>query len=146
MRGLVPRSAWIYGRLLLLYPEELRREFGAEMTWAFADDLESAWGDARIAGVMQVWWYALRELLTVALPGQRSNPFVVVPALSFILAAFSQAAWLWIALHQVAHVDSALVADSIRLGVLLPSSLNALIAFVVTRVLAHYEIAPLRLD
>jgi hypothetical protein len=70
----------------------------------------------------------------------------VVPVLSFVLAALSQAAWLWIALHRVAHVDNALLIDSIRLGVLLPSSLNAVVALVVTRVLAHYSITALQLD
>jgi hypothetical protein len=132
-------NAWLYRKLLLLYPQDLRRQFGAEMMLAFAEDIKSM-------GAHRVWWCALRELLTVALPGQRSNPCVVVPVLSFVLAALSQAAWLWIALHRVAHVDNALLIDSIRLGVLLPSSLNAVVALVVTRVLAHYSITALQLD
>jgi len=41
------------------------------MILAFADDLEAAWGDARIAGVAQIWWYALREMLTVAAAGPK---------------------------------------------------------------------------
>src|ERR1700728_1378374 len=146
MKELAVRTARVYEKLLLLYPKDLRRDYGGEMVLAFADDMEAALSQGRTMGVIRVWWYALSELLTVALPSQRSNPSVLVPALSFALAAFSQAAWLWIALHQVAHVDSALVADSIRLAVLLPSSLNALIAFVVTRVSAHYSITALRLD
>ena len=105
MNELLVRSAWLYEKLLLLYPEELRREFGAEMALAFSDDLASAWGDARLTGVIQIWWYALREVLTVALPGQRSNPCVLVPALSFALAALTQGAELSLALHTVRVVD-----------------------------------------
>jgi len=100
------RSLWLYERLLLLYPEDLRRDFGGEMILAFADDLEAAWGDARIAGVMQIWWYALREMLTVALPAQRSNPCVLVPALSFVVVAATQSAELCLAVHQAARVDT----------------------------------------
>ena len=84
MNELLLRSARLYEKLLLLYPEDLRRHFGAEMVLAFADDMEAAWGDARIAGVLQIWWYALREIITVALPAQTSNPCVLVPALSFL--------------------------------------------------------------
>jgi hypothetical protein len=87
MSQLLGLSSRMYERLLFLYPEELRREFGAEMALAFSDDLESAWSDARLAGVAQIWCYALRELLTVALPGQTSNPSVLVPALSFALVS-----------------------------------------------------------
>jgi hypothetical protein len=130
-------NAWLYEKLLLLYPEDLRREFGAEMALAFADDVE-------IMGAPRVWWCALRELLTVALPGQRSHPSVVVPALSFALAAFTQSTELWIGMHQAHPVEYSL-ADSIAL-ILLPSFLNASVAFVVTRVYANLSITVLRLN
>lgn len=130
-------NAWLYEKLMLLYPEDLRREFGAEMALAFADDIE-------LMGARRVWWCALSELLTVALPGQRSNPSVVVPALSFALAAVTQLAELWIGMHQAHHVQYPL-ADSIAI-VLLPSLLNACVAFVVTRVYANLSITVLRLN
>ena len=146
MNELLVRSAWLYEKLLLLYPEELRREFGAEMALAFSDDLASAWGDARLTGVIQIWWYALREVLTVALPGQRSNPCVLVPALSFALAALTQGAELSLALHTVRVVDYSVLFDDIRLAVLLPSIANACVAFVVTRFYASSSITSLRLE
>jgi len=145
MRGVLLRSAWIYEKLLLLYPEDLRRDFGGEMALAFADDLEEAWREARIAGALQVWWWTLRELLTVALPGQRSNPCVLVPALSFVLAAFTQSAELWIGTHQAHHVEYLPLVDSIFV-VVLPSFANACVAFVVTRVYANLSITVLRLN
>jgi hypothetical protein len=130
-------NAWLYEKLLLLYPEDLRREFGAEMALAFAVDIE-------IMGAPLVWWCALRELLTVALPGQMSNRSVVVPALSFALAAFTQSVELWIGMHQAHPVEYSL-ADSIVI-VVWPSLLNAFVAFVVTRVYANLSITVLRLN
>ena len=139
MSKLVHGSAWLSAKLLLLYPSDLRREFGCEMTLAFADDMAAL-------GVFHVWWCALRELLVVALPAQMSNRCVLVPALSFALAAVTMSLELWLAFHRVAHVDVARLADSIRFAVLLPSVLNAMVALVVTRVLAHYSITALQLD
>ncbi len=75
-----------------------------------------------------------------------SNRCVLVPALSFALAAVTMSLELWLAFHRVAHVDVARLADSIRFAVLLPSVLNAMVALVVTRVLAHYSITALQLD
>jgi hypothetical protein len=146
MSRLLSLSSRMYERLLLFYPGDLRREFGAEMALAFSDDLESAWGAARLAGVAQIWWYALRELLTVALPGQTSNPSVLVPALSFAVVVSVQCAELCLALHQATRVDLGMLADGIRFVVLLPAVLSATVALIVTRVYAHCPIATLQLD
>ncbi len=145
MKGVLDRSIWLYEKLLLLYPENLRRDFGSEMALAFAEDLRSAWGDARIAGVLQIWWYALRELVTVALPGQRSNRSVLCPVLSFVLCACTQSAELWIGSHQARGVEYPPLFDSIVL-IVGPSLLNACVACIVTRVYAHSSIATLQLD
>ena len=146
MSGLLRYSAWIYQKLIFLYPEDLRRGFGDEMALAFHEDLEEGWRDARVAGVLQVWWWTLRELLTVATRSQRSNPVVLVPLLSFVFVAFVQGAEVCVALHHVTHVDRSVLSDAITLLVLLPSSLNALVALVATRVLANYSITALQLD
>jgi hypothetical protein len=145
VNGLLLGSLRLYEKLLLLYPDELRHEFGDEMALAFADDLEAAWGDARIAGLIQIWWYALCELLTVALPAQKSNPSVLAPALAFLMAAATLGAELWLALHHVTRVDRSLLLDDIRWAVLLPSTANAAVAFVVTRVYRRCSIASLQL-
>ena len=131
-------NAWLYEKLLRLYPEDLRREFGAEMALAFADDIE-------VLGAYRVWRCALGELLTVALPGQRSNPSVVVPALSFALAAVTQSAELWLGMHQAHGMEDLSLGGAIVL-IVVPSLLNAFVAFVVTRVYADLSITVLQLN
>jgi hypothetical protein len=41
MSRLLRLSSRMYERLVFLYPEDLRREFGDEMALAFADDIEA---------------------------------------------------------------------------------------------------------
>jgi hypothetical protein len=132
-------NAWLYQKLLLLYPQDLRREFGAEMTLAFAEDVQNM-------GNLRVWWCALRELVSVALPGQVSNRSVLVPALSFVVVASAQSAELCLAIHYATRVNVAMLSDGIRLAVLLPSVASGLVGFVVTRVYARSSIASLQLE
>jgi hypothetical protein len=108
------------------------------MTLAFAEDIQNM-------GNLRVWWCAVRELLTVALPGQRSNRSVLVPALSFALCALTQSAELWIGSHQAARVEYPPLFDSLCL-IFMPSLLNAFVAFVVTRFYARCSFITLRLD
>jgi hypothetical protein len=72
-----------YGRLLTLYPEDLRRDFGPEMLEAFADDLS-------VEGAVRVWRITLRELIHIGLPAWLRIPAVVVPALSAATVIVSQ--------------------------------------------------------
>jgi hypothetical protein len=138
------RSTRLYEKLLFLYPEDLRREYGSEMILAFADDMEAAWGDARVAGVLQIWWYALCEIVTVALPAQTSNPSVLAPFLSFVLCACTQSAELWMGMHQAHHPDYLPLAD-VMLLVVAPSVLNASVTLIVTRLYARCSIVSLQL-
>lgn len=146
MNEILCRSVRIYQKLLALYPEDLRREFGHEMVLAFADDLAQAWGDARWAGIIQIWWYAIRELLTVALPGQMSNPYILSPALAFLFAALTETAFVCLGIHQARHVDGAVLADAFWLVVVFPSLINAFVAFLVTCFCARCSMNVLRLD
>ena len=83
-------SSRIYDGLLLhLYPSELRNQFGSEMHELFDDDLENAWRVRGAVGVASVWLCALREILMIALPGQKSNPTYVVPLLAFLFEELS---------------------------------------------------------
>jgi hypothetical protein len=108
------------------------------MMLAFAEDIKNM-------GNLPVWWCAIREVLTVALPGQRSNRSVIVPALSFGLCALIQSAELWIGSHQAARVAYPPLPEAISL-VILPSLLNGFVAFVVTRFYARCSFITLRLD
>ena len=73
---------WIYGALLLLYPEELRRDFGAEIREVFDDDLNEAWRSRGFRGVLGVWWCALCEVAKIAVPAMKANPAFAVPAIA----------------------------------------------------------------
>jgi hypothetical protein len=75
-------SLWAYGHLLILYPEDLRRDFGAEMLEAFAHDLTFESSARGVKGVLRVWFIALREMISIALPGLMKVPAFAVPALS----------------------------------------------------------------
>ncbi|HXK03037.1 MAG TPA: hypothetical protein VMS37_11595 [Verrucomicrobiae bacterium] len=81
-------SSRIYARLLVLYPGDLRRAYGTEMAFVFAEDIEAARREGGLRGVIRVWRCALAEFLRFALPGHASSPFIRVPAVWF---AFSTA-------------------------------------------------------
>lgn len=138
MSGFLQFSIWMYRKLLFLYPEDLRREFGGEIVLAFAADLEET-------GLIRVWRCALREVLTVALPSQTSNPYFLSPALAFTLSAFTESVIAWIGSHQVSHFGGADIV-SMSLAVLSVSSMNALVAFFVTCFYARCSINVLLLD
>jgi hypothetical protein len=131
-------NAWIYRKLLLLYPQDLRRQFGAEMTLAFTEDIENM-------GARRVWWCAIREVMTVALPDQRSNRSVLVPVFSFAWTALTEMAVLWIGSHQAGRVEYPPLLDSAAL-VIFPSLLNAFVGLVVTRFYARCSFIGLRLN
>ena len=84
-------SVRLYGRILLLYPDDLCRDYGAEMVLAFHDDVESAHRNAGVRGVLRVWRCALSEILRLALPAHIASPAVLVPALllAFTLGTIS---------------------------------------------------------
>jgi hypothetical protein len=138
MRGLLQFSTWMYRKLLFLYPEDLRREFGGEIVLAFAADLEET-------GLIRVWRCALRELLTVALPGQTSNPYFLSPALAFLLTAVAESVMVWIGSHQIPHLGGAEIV-SLWIAALFASSVDAFVAFVVTCFYARCSINVLLLD
>lgn len=83
MIAVVDWSGRIYGRLLLLYPAKLRRDFGAEMVFVFGEEMAAARRESGALGVLRVWRNALREVLRIALPPLMGKPIVAVPALSF---------------------------------------------------------------
>jgi hypothetical protein len=85
MTNALPLSSRIYGCLLVLYPEDLRRDHGPEMTLVFSEDLDAARREAGMRGVIRVWRCALGEFLRLALPGCASSPTLRVPAISFVL-------------------------------------------------------------
>jgi hypothetical protein len=76
----VTLSSRIYRSTLRAYPADLRREFGDDMTAAFAEDLASA---KCIAASLRIWWWCLIDLFRIGIPAQKENPVVMVPVIAF---------------------------------------------------------------
>ena len=87
----LPLSSRLYGRLLVLYPEDLRRDFGTEMALVFADDLAAARREAGFHGVFRVWRCALSEFFRFGLPALTDKPAIRVPAVAFAIAYLGMA-------------------------------------------------------
>jgi hypothetical protein len=97
-----------YERLLILYPEDLRRDFGVEMLEAFSEDLAAAHG---IGGALRVWRSALREVMQIAVPAWCEIPAVMVPLLSAAIVAASQSPLIILAARRY------LLANLIAVGI-----------------------------
>jgi len=80
-------SSLVYHRLLAFYPDDLRRDYGAEMALVFAEDLAAARRDAGLSGVLRVWRCALGEFVRYALPCHLARPVVRVPVIGLGVTA-----------------------------------------------------------
>lgn len=85
VRPFVHWSASIYRAILVLYPFELRYQYGDEMVAVFAEDLADACENGRADDVIGVWWRAASEVLRIALPARIANQALVAPAVSVVL-------------------------------------------------------------
>ena len=90
--------------VLLLYPDDLRRDFGPEMLEAFEDDLSVECAARGIKGAVRVWRITLREVIHIALPAWLEVPAVAVPALSCAAAIVSQSPVLIMAIRRAAQL------------------------------------------
>jgi hypothetical protein len=79
-------SRVLYSGLLILYPRDLRRRFGAEMEEVFEESLCAA-AERGSPSVAAVWSCALWELLTVALLQRLASETVMAGAISFLAAS-----------------------------------------------------------
>jgi hypothetical protein len=78
-------NAQIYSLFLSFYPADFRRDFGAEMTEVFLEDLEESRQRGGWLGAAHVWWRSVRELCRIASPEVISRREVAVPGLMFVL-------------------------------------------------------------
>lgn len=85
MTWFIRLNTFAYRGLLLLYPFELRFEFGEEMAWMFGLELDDALENRRIAGFLGVWWRALAEVPWIALPRCIPTRALVTPALGMMV-------------------------------------------------------------
>jgi hypothetical protein len=105
MRTALKISASVYGVLLFLYPEELRRDFAEEMVDVFEQQLRGEWEQSGPAGMVCVWSRALWELFSIALPIQICAPIVVAPTVGVLSSSASFAVLLGtLGHHPVVHI------------------------------------------
>ena len=79
-------SRKVYATSLVLYPNELRREFGAEMVEVFDEQVSEAYSRRGFSGLLRVWFSATREFVTIALPGRLGERLVPIVAVTTGLA------------------------------------------------------------
>jgi hypothetical protein len=79
-------SRKVYATSLVLYPNELRREFGAEMVEVFDEQVSEAYSRSGFPGLLRVWFSATREFVTIALPGRLADRMVPILAVTAALA------------------------------------------------------------
>jgi hypothetical protein len=93
MERIVRWSGWIYGYLLIAYPRELRRRFGANMVEVFEDQLYEAGVQRGRLGIVSLWRTALWELASVAIPSRLESTTVIAGTVSFLVS--SAIAWIF---------------------------------------------------
>ena len=76
----------VYATSLVLYPNELRHEFGAEMVEVFDEQVSEAYSRSGFPGLLRVWFSATREFVTIALPGRLAERMVPIFAMTAALA------------------------------------------------------------
>ena len=79
----------LYESSLVLYPKDLRGDFGNEMIEVFDEQACEAYSKTGFSGLLRVWFSATREIVTVAFPGrlaERAIPiFAVTATLAFMV-------------------------------------------------------------
>jgi hypothetical protein len=119
-------NARIYWLLLGLCPADLRREFGAEMTHVFLEDLEDSQVRFGFRGVARTWRRSLKDLCGAALQEAIARRQFVAPMIAYGLMQ------LWFALVYLVH--SELPSHELILISSLYGLILAIIAFAVVRV------------
>src|ERR1700733_3169218 len=76
-----------YRALLWLYPAELRANYGGEMAEVFEQQLTLEFASRGLRGALSTTWYAIRELLTIALPGRLLSERMIAPSLSLAITS-----------------------------------------------------------
>ena len=82
----------LYESSLVLYPKDLRGDFGDEMIEVFDEQVWDAYSRRRLSGLVRVWLRMIHEIVTVALPGrlaERAIPIVAVTATSVLMLWFA---------------------------------------------------------
>jgi hypothetical protein len=125
-----------YRRLLTLYPEDLRREFGAEILEAFEDDLSAECAARSIGGAIRVWRIALDETIRIGFPAWRQNPALAVSAISTALAMVTQSPLLILSIRRATQLNLR-PGDATPLDTLFALALGAALTALTSFVAVH---------
>ncbi len=68
--------------LVAVYPVEFRRRFGQEMNTVFRDQMLAARTTGEWLEMLLIWKYALRDVITVALPLRLTDSLTMAAVLS----------------------------------------------------------------
>jgi hypothetical protein len=81
-----------YESSLIVYPRDLRSDFGNEMIEVFDEQAWEAYSRRGFSGLLRVWFSATREIITVAFPGRlvgRAIPIIAVTATLALMLWFA---------------------------------------------------------
>jgi hypothetical protein len=84
---MIKLSCWVYCRLLIFYPRELRERFSREMVEIFEDLLCELGPQRGAMGLTLVWRTALWELIGVGLVSRLQSTAVIAGILSMIVSS-----------------------------------------------------------
>lgn len=87
MKPLVNVSVWVYRRLLLVYPRDLRCRFGGDMAEVFEDLLCEVLEQDGVRELAAVWCNVLVELASVAIPARLKPDLLIATALSLLVSS-----------------------------------------------------------
>ncbi len=93
MQSLIRLSCFLYSRLLIFYPRELRQKFGTHMVEIFEDLLLELPPHRAVAAFLSLWRIALWELASVGVVSRLQNPTLIAAASSVLLS--SLLAWFF---------------------------------------------------
>lgn len=138
MTPFISYSSTLYRHLLWLCPEELRRDFRAEMILVFSEDLADSWIQSGLLGAFHVWRRAACELLQIGLSRAVTTPEFIVPALSCGLSAVCLGGELMLVRSLASpEAGTPALAEAIRMVVLWPSLTAAFVSFTAVRLSAR---------
>jgi hypothetical protein len=115
-----------YRSLLIVYPDDLRRDFGPEMLEAFEQDLSAVCAARSIKGAIRLWRITLRESIRIGLPAWLRIPAVAVPAISAAMAILTQSPLLIMTVVRKENATPLYALSAIAIG----AAITALTSFV----------------
>lgn len=88
-------SCRAYGRLLPLYPAQLRAEYGPDMQLVFAQQVRDACAESGLAGLAGVWWRVTVEVIEGVWPVEVDWLRVAIPVASLASSLLAFMVFLW---------------------------------------------------